>query len=367
MKYIAKWVALAALGASLGGCFLAPGQHMDTRALEDSSSASAGRIELVPITPKLIAQEDANRPDDAIPPALLHFKPAEYTIGAGDQLYITVWDHPELTAPSGPQQQIYANGRLVRPDGTLFYPYVGQIHAAGMTLEQLRERIASKLAKYIEKPQVDISIIQYASQKVWLNGAFLHPGSQPITVTPLTLGQALGTAKVDPANADLSHLVLRRDGHDYTLDLYALQHGLYGPADIDLKAGDHIYLGYNDRQQVYVMGEVGRPQALTFRTARMSLSKALGETGGLNQTTSRGKSIYVIRGVKKLEDTPSMVFQLDAKSPAAFALADNFQLHPGDIVFVGAAGITRWNRFVSQMLPLSVLLNSTTSANKNLQ
>lgn len=355
------------MSASLGGCFLAPGQHMDTGALEDASSASAGRIELVPITPKLIAQQRATQPQVGIPPALLHYTPHDYTIGPGDQLYITVWDHPELTAPSGPQQQIYANGRLVRPDGTLFYPYVGQIHAAGMTLEQLRERIARQLAQYIAKPQVDISIIRYASKKVWLNGAFLHPGSQPITVTPLTLGEAIGQAKVDLAHADLSHLVLRRDGTDYTLDLYALQHGMHGPADIDLKPGDHIYLGYNDRQQVYVMGEVGRPQALTFRTARMSLSKALGQSGGLSQTTSRGKAVYVIRGVKHMEDKPSMVFQLDAASPAAFVLADNFQLKPGDIVFVGAAGITRWNRFVSQLLPLSVLLNSTTSASKNLQ
>ena len=345
----------------------APGQHMDRGALESGDNAYAGRIQLVPITPKLVIQEQSVAPSPGIPAALLDYKPPEYTIGPGDQLYITVWDHPELTAPAGPQQSIYANSRLVNPDGTLYYPFVGQIHAVGMTLEQLRVHIASALAKYIEKPQVDVSVIQYASKKVWLNGAFLNPGAQPITVTPLTLAQALGTAKVDQKTADLSHLVLRRDGHDYTLDLYALQHGMYGPADIDLKPGDHLYLGYNDNQQVYVMGEIGRPQALTFRTANMSLAKALGETSGLNQTTSKGKSVYVIRGVKKLEDKPSTVFQLDAASPAAFALADRFELKPGDIVFVGAAGITRWNRFVSQLLPLSVLLNSTTSANKNLQ
>lgn len=345
----------------------APGQRMDRGALESGDSATTGRIQLVPITPKLVIQEQAVRKPVAIPRVLLDYKPGEYTIGAGDQLYITVWDHPELTAPSGPQQQIYANARLVRPDGTLYYPFVGQIHAAGMTLEQLRARIADALAKYIEKPQVDVSIINYASQKVWLNGAFLQPGTQPITVTPLTLAQALGKARIDQKNANLSDLVLRRGGTDYMLNLYALQHGMYGPADIDLKPGDHVYLGYNDNQQVYVMGEVGQPRALTFRTADMSLAKALGETGGLNQTTSKGKSVYVIRGVKRLEDKPSTVFQLDAASPAAFALADRFELHPGDIVFVGAAGITRWNRFVSQLLPLSVLLNSTTSANKNLQ
>jgi len=46
---------------------------------------------------------------------LLNYKPDAYRIGANDLLYITVWDHPELTAPSGPQQQLDANGRLVAP------------------------------------------------------------------------------------------------------------------------------------------------------------------------------------------------------------------------------------------------------------
>lgn len=359
-------VALATLAVALGGCVLAPGQHMDTRALESRGGEADGHVQLVPITPKLVAQERATAPTHAIPPSLLAYQPPPYRIGAGDALYITVWEHPELTAPAGPQQQIYANGRLVRPDGTLFYPYVGELKAAGMTLEQLRAYIATRLSKYIEKPQVDVSVIEYNSQKVWLNGAFLKPGTQSITVTPLTLAQALGDAHVDPTNANLSDLVLRRDGTDYRLDLDALRRSMHGPDDIYLKDGDHIYLGYNDRQQVYVMGEVNRPQALTFKTADVSLSKALGEVGGLNQITSKGNAVYVIRGVANLQQAPATVFQLDAKSPSAFILADNFELHPGDVVYVGTAGITRWNRFLSQLLPLSVLLNNAAGTNKNL-
>lgn len=352
--------------ALVGGCALAPGQHMDTGSLRNDDSDLGSRVDLVQITPKLIAMDQAAAQKVTVPSALLDYRPPAYHIGPGDVLYITVWDHPELTAPAGPQQQIYANGRLVRPDGTLYYPFVGSIKVAGMTLEQLRAYIAQKLATYVEQPQVDINIIKFDSKRVWLNGAFQNPGIQPITVTPLTLAEALGTAKPNPAEADLSDLTLNRDGVDYHLDINALRHSMHGPADIYLKAGDHIFLSYNDHHQIYVMGEVERPQALTFKTSSMSLSQALGEVGGLNQVTSKGKAIYVIRGVADLEKQPAKVFQLNARSAAAFILADNFHLQPGDVIFVGAAGVTRWNRFLSQLLPLTAILRNATGAQNDI-
>lgn len=359
-----KWSAAALMlaAALMGGCALMPGQQVDTGAIEDNDSDLGSRVDLVQITPKLIAIDQATTNQASIPAALLDYHPPVYHIGAGDVLYITVWDHPELTAPAGSQQQIYANGRLVRPDGTLYYPFVGNIQVAGMTLEQLRAYIAKQLAAYVEQPQVDVNIIKYGSKRVWFNGAFVHPGTQPITVTPLTLAQALGAAEPNPEQANLANLTLERGGVDYQLDLNALRHSVQGPSDIYLKAGDHIYLSYNDQHQIYVMGEVRQPQALTYKTSSMSLSQALGEVGGLNQVTSKGDGVYVIRGVANLEKQPATVYHLDARSPTAFVLADNFQLHPGDVVFVGAAGITRWNRFVSQLLPLSAILRNAAGA-----
>src|SRR3546814_7467749 len=111
---------------------------------------------------------------------LLNYRPGAYRSGAIDLLYITVWDHPELTAPSGPQQQLDANGRLVRPDGTLFYPYIGNIEAAGKTIEELRALIARRLTNYIDSPQVDVSILRFGSQRVVVSGAFDTAGEVPV-------------------------------------------------------------------------------------------------------------------------------------------------------------------------------------------
>jgi len=364
MKMVRVWAVLV-LVSLLGACVWAPGQHMNTRGMAHEGSDQASAYQLIPITPKLIAMDRASAPAVTLPPALLSAAPQPYVIGPGDSLYITVWDHPELTSPAGPQQQPSANGRLVSPDGSLFYPYAGVIQAGGRTLQQLRDELTHKLAKYVENPQVDVNVIAYGSQRVTLRGAFLKTEPQPITVVPLTLAQAIGAAGINTEQANLSDLVLTRDGHDYHLDLDALNRAPQGPGHIWLRAGDAIYLGFNDRQQAYVMGEVTRPQAITFKTDNLSLTQALGQAGGLSQTTSKGKAVYVIRGVENMEKAPATIYQLDASSPAAFALAANFDVHPGDVVFVGAAGITRWNRFLSQLLPLSGLISNAASANNN--
>lgn len=350
---------------SLQACMFAPGQHMSNREINRETEEGA-HYQVVPITPKLIAMERASHQAFAIPEALLSYQPESYRIGPGDSLYITVWEHPELTSPAGSQQQTAANGRLVRPDGSLFYPYVGTIKADGLTVEELRQEITGKLTKYIEKPQVDINVVSYGSQRVTINGAFMNTAPQPITVIPLTLGQAIGAAGTNADLADLSDLVLSRDGHDYHINLDALSQNRESSKDIYLKGGDRVYMPYGDRHEVYVLGEVTQPKAIPFKTSDMTLTQALGRVGGLMQTTSKGKAVYVIRGVEDMEKAPATIYQLDASLGSAYAVASQFSVHPGDVVFVGPAGITRWNRFISQLLPLSGLISNAANTQYNL-
>lgn len=344
-----------------------PGQYMDTSQIVRDGTPENSRIELIQITPKLIAMDETNQIDEIVPSELLGYIPDTYLIGANDVLFITVWDHPELTAPSGPQQQIDANGRLVRPDGTLFYPYIGNIVAAGKTIEALRSHIAERLTQFIDKPQVDVSVLRFASQKIVITGAVVRAGPQPITTTPITVIEAIGAAGIDPSNADLSNLTLTRGGRQYKLDLDALnRHDNSQLPDVYLKAGDQLYLPYNDRKRIYVMGEVSQPRALSFKTKTMNLSDVLGTVGGLNQTTSNGSAVYVIRGVENLDKEPAKVFQLEASSPSAMALATRFAVHAQDVVYVGPANVTRWNRFISQLLPSASLVGIGAAARNDL-
>lgn len=351
----------------VSGCAFAPGQKMDAERISNDSSSESNQVELIPITPKLIAVDDNSIKNNDIPTALLDYKPDSYRIGPSDVLFITVWDHPEMTVPSGAPIQGSANGRIVRPDGTLFYPYIGNIKAEGKTIEELRDTIAISLAKYIDNPQVDINMQEFVSQQVLLSGAFTNTHPIPITTKPLTLVEALGIAGVNNVAGNLSNLILQRDGVDYKLNILALNREPSDISKIYLKNGDRIHMPYNDSSKVYVMGEVNYPKALRFETDTMTLTEAIGSVGGLNQITAKGNDVYVIRGIENLEKEKAKIFQLSAKSPSAFILATNFHLKPQDVVYVGASGVTRWNRFISQILPSLNLVSISAKATENVQ
>jgi protein involved in polysaccharide export with SLBB domain len=172
------------------------------------------------------------------------------------------------------------------------------VQAAGKTIQQLRSDIESRLSAFIAEPQVDVAVLRFASQKVVVSGAVAKAGPQPISTNPLSVVEALGTAGIDTNNADLSGLLLTRNGRVYPLNLDSLNQQDSELQHVFLKGGDQLYLPYNDNKRIYVMGEVNQPRALSFKTATMNLSDVLGSVGGLSQTTSNGNAVYVIRGWK---------------------------------------------------------------------
>jgi len=165
----------------------------------------------------------------------------------------------------------------------------------------------------------------------------------------------------------LSSLTLKRERREYRLDLDSLNRSGAGLDRLYVKDGDQLHLAYNDRRRVYVMGEVIQPRALPFKTRDLNLSDVIGSVGGLRQETSDGRAVYVIRGIDDLERDTAKVFHLDAKSPTAFVLAERFILQPQDVVYVGPADITRWNRFISQLFPSASLLSTGVSIDGNLR
>jgi polysaccharide export outer membrane protein len=167
----ARYVLAMMACAVMVGCV--PGQttSLNVRAAETNPDY----VHLVPITPQVIAQEGTGNAAGAIPPALLAYQPQAYQIGPGDTLYITVWNHPELTSPAGNQNEVAANGRVVQADGSIYYPFAGKVQAAGKTIGQLRELLASKLSTYLKKPEVDVSVLSYDSQHVVLQGRSPKP------------------------------------------------------------------------------------------------------------------------------------------------------------------------------------------------
>ena len=88
-----------------------------------------------------------------------------------------------------------------------------------------------------------------------------------------------------------------------------------------------------------------------------TLAEALASANGINESKADGRGIYVLRntGISRDENNnpiyTATIYHLNAASAVGFMLADKFALTPRDIVYVSPAPITRWNRFLSQLLP----------------
>ena len=105
--------------------------------------------------------------------------PEGYVIGIGDALDINVWKEQELSKTV-----------LVRPDGIITLPLVGEIKAVGLSPNQLQEQLAGALSKVLSEPQVTVIVVGVSSLSYNVMGNIQKPGYYGLT-HPVTILDAI--------------------------------------------------------------------------------------------------------------------------------------------------------------------------------
>jgi polysaccharide export outer membrane protein len=126
----------------------------------------------------------------------------EYIIGEGDTLHISVWQNPDL------EQEV-----IVRPDGRISFPLVGDVPAAGLSITQLDQELTKRLKEYIRYPEVSISIKKLGGKKVIVLGQIKSPGVYSVTGAR-TILEAIGLAGGFTKDAVSSSVILIRGGFE---------------------------------------------------------------------------------------------------------------------------------------------------------
>jgi len=318
--------------------------------------ASEQQVKITDINLNLIQQlrdTDAQGSDSIIQKLAAPVEP--YTLGKSDVLQITVWDHPELAAAIGAQPQSNSRpydpvqGFVIDSSGSVQLPYAGSVHVAGLSLDEAQRRISVALSKAYVKPQVTVRVASFRSKQVYVDGELRTPGVIPINDTPMTLYEAVNRAGGFSVNADQSRIVLVRNGLSYPLNLSRMLEKGLNPASVLLRDGDLLRVASRDEYGVFVMGEVNKPvTAIPMKTGRLTLSEAISQAGSLNNATADAAQLYVVRGAT---GNVPQVYHLDAQSPVAMVLANQFELHPKDVVYVDGNGLVRFSRVLSLLLP----------------
>jgi polysaccharide export outer membrane protein len=168
----------------------------------------------------------------------------EYYLDIGDTLDISVWQVPDLS-----RDEV-----IVRPDGRISFPLIGDLKAKGLTLTQLDEAITEKLKTYVKSPEVSVMIRRFGAKaegkgvknKIVILGEILSPGVYEFEDVP-TITEVLASAGGYTRYAVLNSIMVIRGDIKTKPELMrlnvadVLKTGNLSQ-NIDLKANDIVYV-----------------------------------------------------------------------------------------------------------------------------
>jgi polysaccharide export outer membrane protein len=209
---------------------------------------------------------------------------AEYRLGAGDVIRISVYQNPDLGLET-----------RVSEAGVVSFPLLGNVRVGGLSVTQAEKLIADGLknGNFVKLPQVTVVVMQVKGNQASVLGHVNRPGRYPLEVADTRLTDLLANAGGVAANgAEILVLSGTRAGQPYRVEIDLPS--VFAPGgrgqDIVVLNGDVLWV---DRAPlVYIYGEVQRPGAMRLERG-MTLMQSLASGGGLNQRgTEKGIRVH---------------------------------------------------------------------------
>jgi polysaccharide export outer membrane protein len=259
---------------------------------------------------------------------------ANYILGPEDQITVRVFAADDI--PDRPAQ--------IANDGTVTLPMVGQVQAAGLTVEQLQAALVTAYKKYFKDPQVTIQINDFRSQPVSVAGNVNAPGVVQLRGNR-NLMEVIGQAGGLRADAGDSVLITRNlsEGAIPVAGAFTDPTGNYSVAHVDIRSimsgkdpegnimiKPHDVITVPRARMVYVLGDVNRPGGYVMtENETVSLTQAIALAGGWSQNAKlSGTRILRASGGAEREQIRADIKKIMAnKSP-------DLQMRADDILYV---------------------------------
>jgi polysaccharide export outer membrane protein len=177
------------------------------------------------ISPAKLAEPPGGTVAGSVDPA-----PVDYVIGPADVLSVVFWRDDQLTS------QV-----LVRPDGKISLPLLDDVQAAGLTPEELRDRLTDEARRFVTDAKVTVVVREINSRRVFITGLIANPGAYPLTQS-MTALQLIATAGGLQDFAKSKEIrIVRLDQGARTSLRFNYDETAKGEAeDVELKPGDTV-------------------------------------------------------------------------------------------------------------------------------
>ncbi|HEX9460574.1 MAG TPA: polysaccharide biosynthesis/export family protein [Thermoanaerobaculia bacterium] len=217
-------------------------------------------------------------------------------------------------APIGPRDvieiKVFQDANLytkmtVTDDGRISMPLIGKVDVSGLTPSEVETRIKGLLEKYINKPDVSVTVLEAGSKPISVIGAVMRPGRIGITGN-ITLIQAITQAGGLATGYGRTLYVLRTAANGLTeqiaIDIDDLMVNGNPDLNLPLRANDVINVPIDASINIYVLGEVMHPGSVQFRRSQSpTLLQVLAAAGG--PTDRASKRVILKRVVGGAEKT----------------------------------------------------------------
>ncbi|MCC6730889.1 MAG: SLBB domain-containing protein [Chthonomonadales bacterium] len=243
----------------------------------------------------------------------------DYVLGADDVIDVSVTNHTDLNRTV-----------IVRPDGKISFPEIGELSVAGKTPRQLAADMKAALEKTRNNVEVIIEVKEVNSRKVRAVGAVRSPNSYALK-PKWRLMDLVAVAGGLTAKPVLVSGSLIRDGTKVIpIDVQRAISDPSSESNPPLQPDDLVIFSEMDaaRRQVHVLGQVAKPGAVELQDGTTLIS-LLSQAGNPTETAALSKS-YILRGTTRIPVDLRRIL-VEGKTDEATL---GFALQPGDALFI---------------------------------
>ena len=97
----------------------------------------------------------------------------DYIMCPGDVLQVVVYGHEDLSTPANASN---SSPYVVRPDGKVSFPLIGDVDVTGKTVAQFREELANRFSQYLVTPSISVNVMKLGTTRVYVLGEIKRPG-----------------------------------------------------------------------------------------------------------------------------------------------------------------------------------------------
>ncbi len=375
----------AAVNMGLGLCFLLaacshlPANGPDSEDVEEQAATSleAGTDKpalgyaLVDITPKVIERVPEIGPG-------LFYKTfgvrrgsvPELRVKVGDTLVVSIYEASAgtLFAPVDPARRgnnyVALPPQAVDQAGRISVPFAGEVPVVGLTLQEIRREIESRLAKRALEPQAIVTLPDLGTGSVTVIGDATTAANMRLRASGDRILEVIARSGGSRVPEHETVVSLQRGGHQATIYYPTL---LSSPREnVYVQPGDIVTVSRYQRKfaafGALSSGAVtsGLTGQFPFESERMSLQEALSRTGGLSDSRADAVEVYLYRveeretldamgaklkAFKKEQRLIPTIYRLNLRDPSGFFLAQRFQMRDKDIIYVANARSVEVTKF----------------------